>query len=49
MESMFDSCESIKNLNLSNFNTQNVTVIISMFNGCSSLKRDNINTNDKKS
>ena len=40
---------SLKELNLSNFNTNNVTDMSFMFNGCSSLKKLNIfhfNTNN---
>ena len=45
---MFSGCSSLTNLNLSNFNTQNVTDMFYMFDGCSSLKKDNIITNDEK-
>ena len=34
---MFGGCYSLTNLNLSNFNTQNVTDMIGMFDGCNSL------------
>ena len=34
---MFYGCESLTNINLSNFNTQNVTGMWSMFNQCNSL------------
>ena len=34
---MFFDCESLTNINLSNFNTQNVINMASMFSGCSSL------------
>ena len=46
---MFEGCSSLKELNLSNFNTNNVTNMYSMFHGCSSLKELNIsnfNTNN---
>ena len=45
---MFNECSSLTNINLSNFNTQNVTDMWSMFCDCSSLKNKNIITNDKK-
>ena len=34
---MFSGCSSLTNINLSNFNTQNVTNMSDMFFGCSSL------------
>ena len=46
---MFASCSSLKELNLSNFNTNNVTNMNSMFYYCSSLKElnlSNFNTNN---
>ena len=39
---MFNGCSSLTNLNLSNFNTQNVTNMFCMFNGCSSLTNLNL-------
>ena len=37
---MFSGCSSLKELNLTNFNTNNVTNMDSMFSGCSNdLKR----------
>ena len=39
---MFSECSSLKELNLSNFNTNNVTIMRSMFYGCSSLKELNL-------
>ena len=39
---MFFECSSLKELNLKNFNTNNVTNMNSMFSGCSSLKKLNI-------
>ena len=39
---MFSGCSSLKKINLSNFNTSNVTDMSYMFNGCSSLKDLNI-------
>ena len=35
---MFYFCSSLEEINLSNFNTNNVTNMIGMFNRCSSLK-----------
>ena len=32
---MFDKCSSLKELNLNNFNTDNVIYIDKMFSGCS--------------
>ena len=43
MSSMFSFCSSLKELNLSNFNTNNVINLNSMFYGCSSLKKINLN------
>ena len=46
---MFYRCSSLKELNLSNFNTNNVTYMYLMFYGCSSLKElnlSNFNTNN---
>ena len=40
---MFYECSSLKELNLNNFNTINVTNMSWMFHGCSSLKELNIN------
>ena len=45
---MFSGCKSLTNINLSNFNTQNVTNMSDMFSGCKSLKKKNIITKDKK-
>jgi surface protein len=45
---MFYYCNSLKSLDLSNFNTQNVTEMYGMFSGCESLKRENIITKDDK-
>ena len=42
MSGMFDGCSSLKELNLINFNTNNVTVMSGMFSGCSALKKLNI-------
>ena len=49
MNGMFWECDSLKELNLNNFNTNNVTDMSSMFSGCSSLKEltiNNFNTNN---
>ena len=35
---MFSNCKSLKKINLSNFNTQNVTNMVSMFERCQSIK-----------
>ena len=46
---MFYGCNSLQELNLTNFNTNNVTYMIWMFNGCSSLEElnlSNFNTNN---
>ena len=46
---MFSGCSSLKELNLSNFNTNNVLDMSCMFEGCSSLKELNLcnfNTNN---
>ena len=46
---LFYECSSLKEINLSSFNTNNVTNMSHMFNGCSSLKEINLssfNTNN---
>ena len=45
---MFYECRSLTNLNLSNFNTQNVTDMSGMFYGCKSLKKEKIISKDNK-
>ena len=48
MFDMFYKCSSLKNIDLSNFNTKNVTNMSYMFWGCSSLNSinlSNFNTN----
>ena len=40
---MFSGCSSLKELNLNNFNTNNVTNMSCMFSLCSSLKELNLN------
>ena len=37
MSKMFSECKSLKELNLNNFNSNNVTEMTFMFNECSSL------------
>ena len=44
MFGMFYGCSSLKELNLSSFNTSNVTDMAQMFNGCSSLIELNLST-----
>ena len=49
MRGMFRWCSSLKEINLSNINTNNVTDVIWMFYGCKSLKEinlSNFNTNN---
>ena len=43
MNGMFYGCSSLKELNLNNFNTNNVTNMRFMFSFCSSLKKLNHN------
>ena len=43
MSYIFEGCSSIKEINLSSFNTNQVTDMKYMFYGCSSLKALNIN------
>ena len=43
MSEMFVGCSSLKKLNLTNFNTNNVTDMSGMFALCSSLKELNLN------
>ena len=46
---MFYECSSLKEFNLSNFNTNNLTDMRAMFWGCSSLKELNLsNFNTEK-
>ena len=45
---MFNGCTSLQELNLTNFNTENVIFMDGMFSGCQSLKELNLanfNTN----
>ena len=50
MKAMFDECNEIEELNLSNFNTSKVTDMGFMFAGCNKLKIikgiENFNTNN---
>ena len=41
MSWIFYNCQSLKELNISNFNTNNVTDMLYMFRGCCSLKELN--------
>ena len=43
MSCMFFGCSSLKELNINNFNTNNVTDMNNMFYRCSSLKELNLN------
>ena len=43
MSYMFSRCSSLKELNLNNFNTNNVTDVYGMFRECSSLIELNLN------
>ena len=46
---MFYECKSLTNINLSNFNTQNVTNMNNMFEGCgsfTSINLSNFNTHN---
>ena len=45
---MFYGCSSLKLINLSNFNTQNIEKMSWMFSNCLSLTNKNIITNNKK-
>ena len=52
MDNMFYYCSTLEELNLNNFNTNNVTSMYHMFSGCSSLKElnfDNLNINHEVS
>ena len=42
MSYLFAGCKSLKSLDLSSFNTTNVNDMESMFDGCSSLKKENV-------
>ena len=45
---MFCECSSLTNINLSNFNTNNITNMSGMFSRCYKLTKDNIIVYDKK-
>ena len=47
MRSMFFGCSSLKELNLSNFNTHNVTNMNCMFSGCSDQFKNKIRSEYK--
>ena len=47
MSSMFSNCLSLKELNLSNFNTDNVTYMEGMFRGCSDQFKNKIRSEYK--
>ena len=38
MKSLFKDCSSLKNINISSFNTENVIDMSLMFSGCNSLQ-----------
>jgi surface protein len=42
MSGMFSGCSSLKELNVSNFNTNNVTYISGMFSGCTDIFQNKI-------
>ena len=46
MNGMFSNCSSLTNIDLSNFNTQNVTDMSGMFFKCYKLDKKNVKTND---
>ena len=51
MLEMFNKCSSLKELDISNFSTNNVTNMKGMFHGCSSLNEinlSNFSTNKSK-
>ena len=47
MSQMFGGCSSLINLNLSTFNTENVTDMNSMFSDCTSLTYINLSSFNK--
>ena len=47
MSWMFYKCSSLKELNLNNFNTNNVTNVRCMFEGCSNVLKINIKSENK--
>ena len=48
MSYMFTDCSSLTKINIPNFNTKDVTCIDEIFLGCSSLRKNNVITNDSK-
>ena len=48
MDYMFSGCSALKELNLNNFNVNNVTNMGCMFSECSSLKKINLNNFNTK-
>ena len=48
MESMFEGCGSLRNLDLSNFNMENAITSDNIFSLCRLLKKENIITQDDK-
>ena len=48
MSNMFYGFNNLTNIDVSNFNTKNVTDMKGMFKSCILLKKSNIFTNDKK-
>ena len=50
MYSLFEKCKSLKFLNIANFNAEKVDILDMeyMFDGCDSLKLENIDTKDEK-
>ena len=48
MRAMFYECESLKSLDLSNFNTENVNNMESIFKGCKSLTKQKVIIRDEK-
>ena len=43
---MFYECSSLQSIDLSSFNTTNVENMYSMFEGCFSLKKENVKINE---
>ena len=48
MSDIFYGCSYLTNINLSNFNTQNVKYMIDIFKECDKLKKNNVITFDQK-
>ena len=48
MSYLFFNCSSLKSIDLTSFNTNNITDISFMFYNCSSLNKDNIKINNKQ-